>query len=142
MSRPAEHLPRFAFDVGRRVRRKTDCVEMKRWHESSVRTARFIGGAALCLALTTAGEARPARCFTTDEGSFRCDFRTTGRDGSFQISAPGKPTYILTMDEKDAAFGFVRLGGRNTPHPGRYLRSKTERGCWVNDTTSAKICAY
>jgi hypothetical protein len=115
---------------------------MQRGRESSVRVARFLGGVALCLALSTASEARTARCFTTDEGSFRCDFRPTGRDGSFQISAPGKPTYILTIDEKDAAFGFVSLGGRNTPLPGRYLRSKTERGCWVNDTTSAKICAY
>ncbi len=115
---------------------------MQRWRERSVRVAYVLGGAALCVALSTAGEARPARCFTTDEGSFHCDFRTTGRDGSFQISAPGKPTYILTIDEQDVAFGFVRLGGRNTALPGRYLRSKTERGCWVNDTTSARICAY
>lgn len=112
---------------------------MQRWREMS---AVFLGAAALCLALCAPADARPARCFTTDEGTFRCDFRATGRDGSFQISAPGKPTYILTMDEKDAAFGFINLGGRNTPLPGRYLRSKTEPGCWVNDTTSAKICAY
>ena len=103
---------------------------------------RILVVAAVFLAMIGAGDARPARCFTTDEGSFPCDFRVTGSDGSFQISAPGKPTYILTISEKDIAFGFVNLGGRNTPLPGRYLRSKTERGCWVNDTTSAKICAY
>jgi hypothetical protein len=111
---------------------------MMRWRE--VRTPLTI--AALCAAMTGAADARPARCFTTDEGSFQCDFRTTDRDGSFEITAPGKPTYILTISEKDIAFGFVNLGSRNTPLPGRYLRSKTERGCWVNDTTSAKICAY
>lgn len=99
-------------------------------------------GTALYILSTYAAEARPARCFTTDEGGFRCDFRTTDRDGSFQISAPGKPIYVLTIDQKDIAFGFVNLGGRNTPLPGRYLRSKTEPGCWVNDTTSAKICAH
>jgi hypothetical protein len=89
-----------------------------------------------------AGEARAERCFTTDEGSFQCDFRTTDRDGSFQISAPGKPTYVITMSEKDVAFGFVTSGIRVLALPGRYLRSNTERGCWLNDVTSAKICVY
>ena len=65
----------------------------------------------LCAAIGAA-EARPARCFTTDEGNFSCDFRTTDRDGSFQISASGKPTYVLTISEKDVAFGFVNLGSR------------------------------
>ena len=81
---------------------------------------------ALSLATIGAAEARPARCITTDEGNFACDFRTTDRDGSFQISAPGKPTYLLTIEGTDVAFGFVNLGGRNTPLPGRYLRSKSE----------------
>lgn len=97
---------------------------------------------ALSVAMGGTAEARAVRCFTTDEGSFQCDFRMTDRDGSFQISAPGKPTYTLTMSEKDVAFGFVMLGARNTALPGRYLRSKTEPGCWLNDVTSAKICAY
>jgi hypothetical protein len=103
--------------------------------------ARLLAVAALSIATIGTANARPARCFTTDEGSFACDFRSTDRDGSFHISAPGKPTYILTISEKDVAFGFVNLGTRNTPLPGRYLRSKAEPECWVNDTTSAKICA-
>ena len=53
-----------------------------------------------------------------------------------------KPTYLLNVEARDTAYGFVQVGNRNTALPGRYLRSKTERGCWVNDTTSAKICAY
>jgi hypothetical protein len=89
----------------------------------------------------TAAEARPASCFTTDEGRYPCDFRATGRDGSFQISAPGKPTYILTMDEPGVAFGFVNLGQRNIALPGRFLRSRSEPECWVNDSTGSKICA-
>jgi hypothetical protein len=103
--------------------------------------ARLLAAATLSIAAISVADARPARCFTTDEGSFACDFRATDRDGSFQISAPGKPTYILTIAEKDVAYGFVNLGTRNTPLPGRYLRSKTEPECWVNDTTAAKICA-
>lgn len=103
--------------------------------------AGFVAVAVLSIGTATVADARPARCFTTDEGSFACDFRSTDRDGSFRISAPGKPTYMLTIAEKDVAFGFVNLGTRNVPLPGRYLRSKTQPECWVNDTTDAKICA-
>jgi hypothetical protein len=95
---------------------------------------------ALCC-LATVAQAKPARCFTTDDGSFPCEFRATGRDGSFEISAPGKPTYILNMIEPGVASGFVTIGGRNVSLPGRYLSSRTEPGCWVNDATRAKICA-
>jgi hypothetical protein len=103
--------------------------------------ARFLAVGALCIGMAAVAEAREAHCFTTDDGSFPCDFRMTDQDGSFQISAPGKPTYILNMSEKDVAFGFAGLGARNTALPGRYVRSRDEPGCWVNDTTSAKICA-
>jgi hypothetical protein len=89
----------------------------------------------------SAAEARPATCFTTDEGTFRCQFRTTGSDGSFVISAPGKPTYRLNMSEPGVAYGFVTIGKRNIALPGRYLRSNGEPGCWVNDSTGAKVCA-
>jgi hypothetical protein len=103
---------------------------------------RLLAVSMLCVATGAAAEAQAAHCFTTDEGSFQCDFRMTDTNGSFQISAPGKPTYILIMSEKDVAFGFVRLGTSNTALPGRYTRSNTERACWLNDVTSAKICAY
>jgi hypothetical protein len=56
---------------------------------------RLAGIAALVAAAVTAsraGEARPARCSTSDDGAYPCDFRATGRDGSFVISARGKPT--------------------------------------------------
>jgi hypothetical protein len=89
----------------------------------------------------SAAEARPASCFTTDEGRYACNFRATGRDGSFEISAPGKPTYILTVDAPGVAFGFVNLGPRNIALPGRFLRSRSEPECWVNDSTGSKICA-
>ena len=40
-------------------------------------------------------QARAARCcFTTDEGSFECDFRMTDQNGSFEISAPGEPELL------------------------------------------------
>lgn len=91
--------------------------------------------------MANVAHAKPARCFTTDEGSFDCQFRATDRDGSFRISAPGKPTYLLNVEEPGVAYGFANFGSRNVALPGRYLRSRSEPGCWVNDATGAKICA-
>lgn len=107
--------------------------------------AGVIGGFAALAALCCPGgaaEAKAARCFTSDDGSFSCQFRPMGRDGSFEISAPGKPTYVLTMAEPGVALGFVDFGSRGIALPGRYLRSRSEPGCWVNDSTKAKICAW
>jgi hypothetical protein len=85
--------------------------------------------------------AKSARCFTTDDGSYACEFTPTARNGSFRISAPGKPTYILDISGPGVALGFVNLGQRNVSLPGRYLHSRSEPECWVNDSTQAKICA-
>jgi hypothetical protein len=101
---------------------------------------KFLLVIALCC-VWGAAQARPARCFTTDDGSFPCDFRATGSDGSFRISARGKPTYIMEMIEPGVASGFVNLGHRNIFLAGRYLRSRTDPACWENDTTPTKICA-
>ena len=95
---------------------------------------------ASCL-LAEAAQARPARCFTDEDGSFPCDFRATDRNGSFQITARGKPTYLLNMIEPGVAAGFMNLGTRNIAMPGLYQRSRTEPGCWLNDATRMKICA-
>jgi hypothetical protein len=100
----------------------------------------FVAIVLLCC-IAKGAEAKPAKCFTTDDGSYACEFRRTDADGSFKISARGKPTYILNISEPGIGFGYVNLGQRNIPLPGRYLRSKSEPGCWVNDTTQAKICA-
>jgi hypothetical protein len=108
-------------------------------HQRAV--ARSVCLAAVLCCLVNVAEAKPARCFTTDEGSYPCEFRATDRDGSFQISARGRPTYILNMIERGVASGFVTLRGRNIALPGRYLRSTNEPGCWVSDSTRAKICA-
>ena len=42
------------------------------------------------LLMTSAVQAKPARCFTSDDGTYPCDFRSTDSDGSFEIRAPGK----------------------------------------------------
>jgi hypothetical protein len=101
----------------------------------------FLCVAALC-GLPQAAAAKPARCSTSDDGSFPCQFRAMDRNGSFQISARGKPTFILDMIEPGVAAGYVNLGGRNTPLPGRYLRDPSEPACWINDVTHTRICAH
>jgi hypothetical protein len=107
--------------------------------------ARLVGAAGLVLSAILGApndaEARPARCFTSDDGFYDCDF-AAGPRGGFTISAPGKPTFILDIDWPGIAFGFAELGGRNVPLPGRYRRSETDRACWDNDATGARICAW
>ena len=96
------------------------------------------------LAGLTAGlaEARPARCFTTDDGHFPCDFRPLDRDGSFTISAPRMPGYTLWVDAPGRAFGSVYLGGREVGLPGTYLRRGDDPACWQSDATGARICVW
>ncbi len=92
------------------------------------------------LTLVVPAQARPARC-TDNEGSYRCDFKRTDSDGSFEVSARGRETYMLVMELPGVALGFLDVGRRNNiALPGRYIRSKTDRSCWINDSTSAKIC--
>lgn len=97
------------------------------------------GGA---LALSSSAEAKPARCFTTDDGYFACDFRATDKAGSFRISAPRYPSYALEVDQPGFAYGFVTIGGRSIPLPGRYVRSRDDGACWLNPETNTKICAW
>jgi len=99
--------------------------------------------AALALLLATApAAAKSARCFTSDDGEYACNFTATDRAGSFEISAPGKPTVILVVNARGVASGFVNFGDRNVSLPGLYLRSKSDPACWVNDSTGTKVCAW
>ena len=87
--------------------------------------------------------AKPARCFTTDDGHYDCQFRSTDSDGSFEVSAKGKPTFILIMESPGVAFGYADFGtGRNVSLPGQYIRQDTDRACWENTETNTKICVW
>jgi hypothetical protein len=104
-----------------------------------------VGAAAVFLALGAAGaQAKDARCFTSDDGEYPCDFQPSGGDGSFTISAPGKPTFTLTMDSPGTAFGsaIFEPGGRSVSLPGLYRRDAADPACWVNNSTDTKICAW
>jgi len=97
--------------------------------------------AAVLFAASGLAQAKPARCFTTDDGEFSCDFHVVDHDGSFTISAPGKPTFTLNMSEPGVAYGFMQIGSKSTPLPGRYIRDPNDGACWINDATKTKICA-
>lgn len=105
--------------------------------------SRYLGRIVLGLLVTAnvgTAEARPAHCMATDDGSYPCDFKPTDKDGSFEITAPGKPVYLLVMEAPGRASAFVNLGNRNISLAGVYVRGETEPACWVSDAAPARIC--
>jgi len=102
----------------------------------------LIIGAAMFVAATPPASAKPARCFTTDDGYYACNFVGLDRTGSFRISARSYPTYTLEVDQDGFAFGVLTLSGRSVPLPGQYVRSREDGACWSNPETDTKICAW
>lgn len=101
--------------------------------------------AALAAGLSFAGPAlaKPAKCFTTDDGAYPCNFRALDKAGSFEISAPGKPTFTLEVDEPGLAHVFADFGtGRSVALPGQFARSRQDGACWENGETQVKLCAW
>lgn len=95
------------------------------------------------VALSGEASAKPAKCFTTDDGEYACDFRGIDSAGSFTISAPGKPTYTIEVDSPGVAFGYADFGtGRNVALPGIFRRAGDDRACWDNDVTDVRVCAW
>jgi len=96
------------------------------------------------MALMPVANAKDARCFTTDDGEYACDFQRLDEAGSFRISALGKPTFELWVEAEGEGFasGIFEPGGRAVPLPGTYFRSKKDPACWVNDATETEICAW
>ncbi|MDX8435149.1 hypothetical protein EN858_13805 [Mesorhizobium sp. M4B.F.Ca.ET.215.01.1.1] len=99
-------------------------------------------GVAALLAFSMSAEAKRARCYTTDDGYFSCNYRTIGSDGSFRISAPGYPTYVLEIDGPGFAYGYINFGRRNVSLPGQFVRSRDDGACWNNPQTNTKVCAW
>lgn len=101
--------------------------------------------AGMCFGLVAASQpagAKQARCFTSDDGYYACTFEALDRQGSFEISAPMKPTYTLWVDSPGFASGFINLGDRNISLPGMYVRQRDDAACWANPETDTKICAW
>ncbi len=86
--------------------------------------------------------AKRARCFTTDDGYFSCQFRATDKAGSFEIKGRSTPTYSLVVDEPGFAFGYINFGNRGIPISGMFVRQRDDGGCWSNPEMNVKLCAW
>lgn len=98
----------------------------------------------LALGLTGPALARDARCYTSDDGDYACQFVALDKAGSFEISASGKPTFQLWVDAPGvgSASAIFAPGGRAVALPGPYRRSARDGACWVSDATDTEICAW
>jgi hypothetical protein len=95
--------------------------------------------AALLVLAASPALAKPAQCFTTDDGNFPCDFTVTDSQGSFEISAPGLPSYAVLIDSPGIGYGSVYIG-RWIPYAEPMRRSTADPACWQN--SDSEICAW
>ena len=88
--------------------------------------------------------AKDARCFTTDDGEYPCAFTVTDKQGSFEISAPGHPSFAVVIESPGVAwvYGTYEQGGKSVALPGPYLRAEDDQACWENSDTQTRICAW
>lgn len=99
--------------------------------------------AIIILGSSMAAEAKPARCYTSDDGNYNCNFFSVDRRGSFTIRAAGKPTFTLYVDEPGVATVSADFGtGRNVPLPGVFYRRGDDPACWSNSDTNTTLCAW
>jgi hypothetical protein len=69
-------------------------------------------------------------------------FKSTDKIGSFQISARGKPGYVLIVEEPGFASGYLRIDGRTIPLNGSFVRQRDDSACWSNPELNVKFCAW
>lgn len=103
---------------------------------------RTLALAATLLALGAAlpAQAREARCHTSDDGTYACDFEQFGGDGSFVVSAPMRPTYTLEIVDEGVGEAFGDFGSGNRFLPGPFFRSQDDPACWVSEATDFMLC--
>lgn len=89
-----------------------------------------------------AANAKSARCYTTDDGEYDCEFVLTDNAGSFEISAPEKPTFSLQIESQSVGWAYGDYGDGSVALPGRFERSRNDPACWVSYETGAEICAW
>lgn len=109
-----------------------------------MKTRLIVAGLGIALVALGAGAAtaKPAKCFTTDDGHYPCDFRGLDKAGSFKVSAPGYPTITIEVERAGVAWAFADFGSRNVALPGPYFRARDDRACWDNPETGTRICAW
>ncbi len=88
--------------------------------------------------------AKSARCFTTDDGYFPCQFTATDKAGSFDIRSDRDPNlgYSILVEEPGFASGFVIIDGRSISVGGMFVRQRDDGACWNNPELNVKVCAW
>ncbi len=99
-------------------------------------------GIAIVWFWSVGAQAKPAACFTTDDGHYPCTFRGLDKAGSFTTSSPGRPTITIEVERPGVAWAFANFGARNVALPGPYYRARDDGACWENPDTSDRICAW
>lgn len=105
---------------------------------------KIVLAAAVTATLAVPAAAKDARCFTTDDGEYKCQFEFIDDAGSFRISGKGKPTFEVWVDGPGSASvsAAFEAGGRFVALPGPYERSQDDGACWVSRETETEICAW
>ena len=100
--------------------------------------------AAIVVTLVGPAFAKGATCYTSDDGEYPCRFESLDGNGSFEISADGKPTFQVWIDRPGVATvgATYEAGGRSVALPGTYYRSEDDGACWESDATDTEICAW
>lgn len=101
-----------------------------------------VAGAFAVLLTASVALAKPARCFTTDDGEYACDFRGLDSSGSFVVSADGYPTFTLQIDSPGVGWVNADFGSGGVALPGPYHRAKDDGACWENPDTGGRLCAW
>ena len=94
------------------------------------------------IAQQSVATAKPARCFSTDDGYFACNFIATDKRGSFEVSARGKPTYSLIVEEPGFGSAYLNFGDGGIPINGMFVRQREDPACWNNPERNVKLCAW
>ena len=99
---------------------------------------------AFILSSVSLAHAKSARCFTTDDGYFPCQFMATDKVGSFEIRANRDKGlgYSIIVEEPGFASGFVIIGGRSIAVGGMFVRQRDDGACWNNPELNVKVCAW
>ena len=102
----------------------------------------LVGAVEALAALCDTALAKPARCYTSDDGRYACEFVATDDVGSFEISARNKPTFSLIIEQPGVASGYADYGSGSTSLPGRFHCNRSDPACWDNDARGTRICAW
>jgi hypothetical protein len=92
--------------------------------------------------MPSVAKAKAAKCFTTDDGYYKCNFKKTDKAGSFEIRARGKPGYNIIVEEPGFASGYLQMNGRGTPINGKFVKQRDDGACWNNPEQNTKVCVW